>query len=42
VIGSIAHRRDTTARPILAGIKENPSEAPVVREAAARALAHLS
>ena len=42
VIGSIAHRGDTTARPVLAGIKENPAEAPVVREAAARALAHLS
>ena len=42
VIGSIAHRRDTTARAVLAGIRENPSEAPVVREAAARALAHLS
>lgn len=42
VIGSIAHRRDTTARAVLAGIRENPSEAPVVREAAARAIAHLS
>ena len=42
VIGSIAHRKDNTARPVLAGIKENPAEAPEVREAAARALAHLS
>ena len=42
VIGSIAHRKDITARPVLAGIKENPAEAPEVREAAARALAHLS
>lgn len=42
LIGSIAKRRDTTARAVLAGIRENPSETPVVREAAARALDHLS
>ncbi len=41
LIGSIAHRRDTTARAVLAGIKENPSEAAVVRDAATRALEHL-
>lgn len=42
LIGSIAVRRDTTARAVLAGIKENPSEAAIVREAAARALEHLA
>jgi hypothetical protein len=41
LIGTIAHRRDTTARAVLAGIKENPSEAAVVRDAATRALDHL-
>ena len=42
LIGSIAVRRDTTARAVLAVIKENPSEAAVVREAATRALEHLA
>jgi hypothetical protein len=42
LIGSIAKRRDTTARAVLAGIRENPSETPIVREAAARALDHLT
>jgi hypothetical protein len=42
LIGSIAVRRDTTIRAVLAGIKENPSEAAIVREAAARALDHLA
>ena len=41
LIGTIAHRGDTTVRAVLAGIKENPSEDAVVRDAAARALAHL-
>ena len=42
LIGTIAVRRDTTARAVLAGIKENPSEAAIVRDAAARALEHLA
>lgn len=42
LIGGIALRRDTTARAVLAGIKDNPSEAAIVREAATRALAHLA
>ncbi len=42
LIGTIALRGDTTARAVLAGIKENPSEGPVVQEAAKRALEHLA
>ena len=42
LIGSIALRGDASARYALAGIKDNPSEAAVVREAAARALDHLA
>jgi hypothetical protein len=42
LIGSIAVRGDNTARAVLAGIKENPSEAAIVRDAAARALEHLA
>lgn len=41
LIGTIALRGDTTVRAVLAGIRANPSEAPVVRDAAARALDHL-
>jgi hypothetical protein len=41
LIGTIALRGDTTVRAVLAGIQANPSEAPVVRDAAARALDHL-
>ena len=42
LIGSIALRGDSTARYALAGIKDNPVEAAVVREAATRALAYLA
>ena len=41
LIGTIALRGDRTVRAVLAGIQANPSEAPVVRDAAARALDHL-
>ncbi len=42
MIGSIAIRGDTSARYLLAGIKGNPSEPAIVREAAGRALEHLA
>jgi len=42
LIGSIALRGDTTARYALAGIKDNPVESAVVREAATRALEYLA
>lgn len=42
VIGSLAARRDVAARPALAALKDAAQEPPVVREAAARALARLS
>ena len=42
LIGSIAVRHDTTARAVLAVIKENPSEAAIVRTAASRALDQLA
>jgi len=41
LIGTIALRGDTSARYALAGIQDNPSETPIVREAAVRALDHL-
>lgn len=37
-IGSIAARGDSSARPLLAALKDNPAEPPVVRDAASRAL----
>jgi hypothetical protein len=42
LIGSIALRGDSSARYALAGIKDNPVEAAVVREAASRALEYLA
>jgi hypothetical protein len=42
LIGSIALRGDSSARYALAGIKDNPVEAAVVREAATRALEYLA
>lgn len=42
LIASIALRGDTSARYALAGIRDNPAEAAVVREAATRALDHLA
>jgi hypothetical protein len=42
LIGTIAWRRDTTARAVLAAIRENPAEPAIVREAANRALDHLT
>jgi hypothetical protein len=42
LIGSIAARRDATARPALTALKDNPAEPPVVRGTAARALKNLS
>ena len=42
LIGSIALRGDASVRYALAGIKDNPSEAAIVREAATRALEHLA
>jgi len=42
VIGSLAKRRDGAARSAFAALKDNTSEPPIVREAAARALAHLA
>jgi hypothetical protein len=42
LIGSIALRGDSSARYALAGIKDNPVEAAVVREAAGRALEYLA
>ena len=42
LIGSIAMRRDTTARPALAALKDSAAEPAIVREAATRALEHLA
>lgn len=42
VIGSIAARHDTAARSALAALKDAPGEPAIVRDAAARALAHLT
>lgn len=42
LIGTIAIRGDTAARPALTGIKDNATEPPIVREAATRALARLA
>jgi hypothetical protein len=42
LIGSIAMRRDSAARPALAALKDNPAEPAIVREAAAHALARLA
>ncbi len=42
LIGSIAARRDSAARPALAALKDNPAEPAVVRETAARALQCLA
>ncbi|MSU49106.1 MAG: hypothetical protein EXS37_08495 [Opitutus sp.] len=42
LIGSIALRGDTAARPALAAIKDNSAEPAIVREAATRALEHLA
>jgi len=42
VIGSLAVRGDVAARPALLALKDAASEPPVVREAAARALARLN
>jgi hypothetical protein len=41
LIGSIAARRDTTARPALSTLKDNPAEPAVVRGTAARACKNL-
>lgn len=42
LIGTIATRGDTGARPALAALKDNAAEPAIVREAAARALEHLA
>lgn len=42
VIGSLAERGDTAAQSALAAIKASATEPPMVRDAAARALAHLA
>lgn len=42
IIGSLAMRRDATARSALAALKDNATESAAVREAAARALEHLA
>ena len=42
LIGSIAARRDSAARPVLSALKGNPAELPVVRGTAARALESLA
>lgn len=42
LIGSIAMRRDTAARPALAALKDDPAEPAIVREAAGRALDRLA
>jgi hypothetical protein len=42
LIGSIAIRGDTAARPALAALKDNPAEPAVVRDAATRALERLA
>jgi len=42
LIATIALRGDTSARYALAGIRDNPAEAAIVREAATRALEHLA
>jgi len=42
VIGSIAARRDISAVPALAALRDAPGEDALVREAAGRALAHLA
>jgi hypothetical protein len=41
LIGSIAARRDSAARTVLAALKENSAEPPIVRGTAARALENL-
>lgn len=42
LIGSIAARGDSAARPVLAALKDNPAESAVVRETATRALEFLT
>ena len=42
LIGSIAVRGDTAARPALTSLKNNSAEPAIVREAATRALEHLA
>lgn len=42
LIGTIATRGDSAARPALAAIKDNSAEPAIVREAAKRALEHLT
>jgi hypothetical protein len=42
LIGSIAMRKDTAARPALTALKDNAAEPAIVREAATRALEHLA
>lgn len=42
LIGSIAMRGDTAARPALTALKDNTAEPAIVREAATRALEHLA